>query len=139
MPQPPWWKGSRGEWYVIAQFVLFALVVFGPRTWSGSPTWTSPYMQLGTIGGGILLLMGGLLAVAGIFGLGANLTPLPYPKDEATLVETGPYRLVRHPIYSGVILMPLVGLCGFTAGSRSVTRSFCSSSLTSSRVVKNNG
>jgi len=49
--------------------------------------------------------MGGLLAVAGIFGLGANLTALPYPKDEATLVETGPYRLVRHPIYSGVILM----------------------------------
>ena len=105
MPQPPWWKGSRGEWYVIAQFVFFALVIFGPRTWSGSPAWTSPYAELGSIGGGILLLMGGLLAVAGIFGLGANLTPLPYPKDQATLVETGPYRLVRHPIYSGAILM----------------------------------
>ena len=105
MSQTPWWKGPRGEWYVVAQVALFVLVVFGPRTWFGWPTWTFPYTQLGSVGGGVLLLMGGLLIGAGIFKLGANLTAVPYPKDQATLVVTGPYQLVRHPIYSGAIFM----------------------------------
>ena len=104
MSQSPWWKGARGEWYVVIQIVLLALVVFGPRMTLGWPAWASPYTQLGSIAGGILLVMGGLLATAGIFKLGANLTAVPYPKEQATLVETGPYRLVRHPIYSGAII-----------------------------------
>ena len=29
---------------------------------------------------------------------------LPHPVDEARLVDGGPYRLVRHPIYFAVIL-----------------------------------
>jgi len=107
MSQTSWWKGARGEWYVVAQVVLLALVVFGPRTGSGWPTWTSPYTQLGSIGGGALLLLGGLLVVTGIFRLGANLTAVPYPKEQATLIETGPYQLVRHPMYGGAILMAL--------------------------------
>lgn len=105
MSQTSWWKGARGEWYVVAQVVLLALVVLGPRTWSGSPMWISPYLQLSSVIGGVLLLLGGLLVVAGIFRLGANITAVPYPKEQATLIETGPYRLVRHPMYSGAILM----------------------------------
>jgi hypothetical protein len=31
-------------------------------------------------------------------------TPVPYPKDRALLIETGPYRVVPHPIYGGGIL-----------------------------------
>ena len=51
--------------------------------------------------------MGGLLALAGVFRLGTNLTAVPYPKDDAILVTTGPYQFVRHPIYSGLILAAL--------------------------------
>jgi len=47
--------------------------------------------------------MGISLIVAGIFKLGGNLTAVPYPKEQSTLVEKGPYQLVRHPMYSGVI------------------------------------
>lgn len=101
----PWWKGARGEWYVVAQGAFFLLVVVGPRTWSGIPAWAAPFTRIGVWSGSVLLVFGGLLALAGATKLGANLTPLPYPKDEAVLIETGPYRLVRHPIYGGVILM----------------------------------
>src|SRR5512140_3687231 len=100
-----WWKGERGEWYVVLQLVLFALVIFGPRTTGGLPEWTEPYAQIGSIVGFILLVAGFLLLASGIIRLGRkNITPLPYPKDEGMLVETGPYRIVRHPIYSGGIL-----------------------------------
>ncbi len=32
------------------------------------------------------------------------MTALPEPKQEGVFVESGPYRLVRHPIYGGVFL-----------------------------------
>ncbi|GAM10359.1 hypothetical protein OR1_02648 [Geobacter sp. OR-1] len=35
----------------------------------------------------------------------AGISPLPVPKNSATLVVTGAYRLVRHPIYSGIIFI----------------------------------
>ena len=104
MSQTPWWKGTRGEWYVVAQLGLFALVVFGPRTWPGLPAWAFPFTWLGWLAGGALIGIGGLLAVAGIVSLGTNLTPVPHPKDDATLVESGAYRVVRHPIYSGGLI-----------------------------------
>jgi protein-S-isoprenylcysteine O-methyltransferase Ste14 len=53
------------------------------------------------------LVLGGigmLLALGGLFALGTNLSPLPHPKEGAPLVETGVYGVVRHPIYSGLIL-----------------------------------
>jgi protein-S-isoprenylcysteine O-methyltransferase Ste14 len=103
--QAPWWKGARGEGYVAVQIALFALAVFGPRTRAGWPEWDFPYTLCASIAGALLLVAGGLLAVAGIFKLGANLTAVPYPRDEATLIATGPYRLVRHPIYGGGVLM----------------------------------
>jgi protein-S-isoprenylcysteine O-methyltransferase Ste14 len=51
------------------------------------------------------MILGGSLLLAGLLWLGKSLTPLPYPKDDSTLVETGPYSIVRHPIYSGGILL----------------------------------
>lgn len=105
MTKTPWWKGTHGEWYVVAQIALIVLVFFGPRTWRGWPIWTTPFTWLGSIVGGILLAAGVLLLMAAIFRLGSNLTPVPYPKEQGILVETGPYRLVRHPMYCGGILI----------------------------------
>ena len=105
MRKLPWWQGSRGEWFVVVQVVLFLIVIFAPRTLPLWPMWSPVLMQLGTGAGFIFLVVGGLFMVAGIFRLGNNLTPLPFPKEEGNLVETGPYAWVRHPIYSGGILV----------------------------------
>ena len=105
MTKTPWWKGTHGEWYVVGQVALILLVFFGPRTSPGWSKWMSPFTWLGSIGGGILLAAGVFLLAAAIFRLGTNLTPVPYPKEQGTLVETGPYRLVRHPMYCGGILI----------------------------------
>jgi len=107
MSQVPWWKGSRGEWYVVAQVFLFALVAFGPRTMTGLPPWRAPYLAIGSLVGGVMMLAGVVLAGAAVIGLGSNLTALPYPKDGATMVQSGPYGIVRHPIYSGLIIAAL--------------------------------
>jgi protein-S-isoprenylcysteine O-methyltransferase Ste14 len=86
---------------------LIVLVFFGPRTWPGWPIWSAPFTWLGTILGGVIMFAGLLLLAAAIFRLGSNLTSVPYPKDKGTLIETGPYRLVRHPMYCGGILISL--------------------------------
>ncbi len=104
MSSTPWWKGARGEWYVVAQIALLVMMFFSPRTWPGLPAWHPIFTWLGTAAGSFLLLAGVLLFIAAIFRLGPNLTPVPYPKEQGTLIETGPYGLVRHPLYSGVIL-----------------------------------
>lgn len=100
----PWWRGERGEWYVVAQVGIFAVIVFGPRTVPGWPAWSEPWATVATWIGLAFMLAGAALAAAGVLRLGPNLTALPYPKDCAELVSSGPYAIVRHPIYSGLIL-----------------------------------
>lgn len=100
-----WWRGSRGEGFVVAQLALFALIAFGPRTLEWIPAW--PWPQVWRIAGTCLMSIGGLIVLAGGVSLGRSLTPLPYPREGGHLVETGPYAVVRHPIYSGGLLLAL--------------------------------
>jgi protein-S-isoprenylcysteine O-methyltransferase Ste14 len=99
----PWWRGARGEGYVAVQLVLFVLVAVGPRHVRGAGLW--PWAWLATVLGLLLMAAGAALLLAALLELGRNLTPLPYPKDGGTLVQTGAYRWARHPIYSGGIAL----------------------------------
>ncbi len=103
----PWRKGSRGEWYVVAQVALMALVFFGPRTLGELTVPSFPLPHACRYVGVILMAAGGLMLVAGIVRLGRGLTPLPYPRTGAAFVQTGPFALVRHPMYSGGLLLAI--------------------------------
>jgi protein-S-isoprenylcysteine O-methyltransferase Ste14 len=108
MVKQPWWKGAKGEWYVVVQVLLFLLVAFGPTSLPSWSAWANPWHTIAIVLGLILGGVGGLSALAGVFSLGSNLTAVPHPKENAQMVEHGAYRWVRHPIYSGIIL----GACG---------------------------
>lgn len=104
MKQQAWWRGAKGEWYVVVQLLLFGLVLLGPESLPSWPAWEQPWLLIGRIVGVILGGLGGLLAVGGVFSLGNSLTAVPRPKENAQLVKNGAYRWVRHPIYSGLII-----------------------------------
>jgi len=99
-----WWKGTRGEWYVFVQVALVVLIAVGPRTWNGWPIWPFPGGRLVSFAGLALMICGASLLIGGATELGKALTPLPRPAADVALKETGIYRLVRHPMYFGVIL-----------------------------------
>jgi protein-S-isoprenylcysteine O-methyltransferase Ste14 len=103
MSDKPRW-GQRGEWYVVVQFLLFGLIFFVPLLAPSLVEWPEPWDLIGVGLGIVLGLIGGLVIFAGILSLGSNLTAVPYPREDAVLVERGAFRFVRHPIYSGIIL-----------------------------------
>jgi protein-S-isoprenylcysteine O-methyltransferase Ste14 len=89
---------------VVAQtflMVLFVVLVFVPPYWPRE-----------------LSFVGVPLAVVGAAGaawsarsLGKSLTPYPRPRESSALIEKGPYRFMRHPMYaSGLLFFLGVGL-----------------------------
>ncbi len=93
--------GSRGEGWVVAQGAL--LVMTAAAGWFG-PAWDGPARVVGGVLGVVLIGAGAVLAIRGSRDLGTALTPFPHPLADATLIQTGVYRRVRHPIYGGIVL-----------------------------------
>lgn len=102
---------KRGAWYVVVQGILIGLILFGPQ---GSPLISSEPLTTILQSCGIAIgLLACLIMVIAAINLGANLTPLPHPKDNSVLIQTGLYQYVRHPIYFGVLLAALAWLLIF--------------------------
>ena len=55
--------------------------------------------------GAALFIAGAVVVVLAARALGSGLTPFPRPAREGQLVDRGPYAVVRHPVYSGGILV----------------------------------
>lgn len=96
--------GPRGEGWLALQGLLGAIAGAAGVAGLTSPAWDGPPRVGTTIAGCALVGFGGALVWRGARGLGRNVTALPHPTAGATLVETGVYRRVRHPIYGGVML-----------------------------------
>ncbi|HUY05534.1 MAG TPA: isoprenylcysteine carboxylmethyltransferase family protein [Candidatus Paceibacterota bacterium] len=110
--------GITGLWYrfFLLRLVGVALVVFVVwRVVTGTAHYSkatavlahnalfTPPAVVGWIGAALAVL-GVAFAVWARFHLGTNWSPVPAVKENHELVTSGPYRYVRHPIYTGVIL-----------------------------------
>ena len=93
--------GPRGEGWVILQGIVLLLVF--AAGWFG-PAWDGVARVAGATIGVLFILGGVTLAARGTRDLSDALTPLPYPRAEASLIQTGVYAQVRHPIYGGIVL-----------------------------------
>ncbi len=98
---------DRGGGWVAAQFALLAAIALVPPRTGGLPAWPDAIADPGRVAGLALGGAGGLLAALAAAGLGRNLTPFPRPIADGELVEHGLYGLVRHPIYTGILLASL--------------------------------
>ncbi len=57
--------------------------------------------------GALLVVLGISLAIWARVYLGRNWSPAPALKENHELVTTGPYEMIRHPIYTGILLAML--------------------------------
>lgn len=93
----------RGYFYVALQFLLIALLFSAPR----QPLPYGAFSEvLGLVGVGIMAI-GVVILVTSFVRLGRSLTASPVPKQDSTLVTSGLYSKVRHPIYFGLLVLAL--------------------------------
>lgn len=103
---------DRGSYVVLALSIVAASVI---AVWSiREPTTPIPGQPIPFIVGLVLAWGGTVLRVAAFVALGRYFTFRVQTRAEQPVVSTGPYRILRHPGYTGVWLF-LVGLglmCG---------------------------
>lgn len=87
--------------FVLIQFVLFALYVIDYNIF-GADFEIQNWLKIGSI---VLGFIGAVVITFGIINLNDNLTPFPTPRRNSILISGGIYKYIRHPIYTGIILL----------------------------------
>lgn len=85
-----------------------AVLLLGPGEWFGHSLLREKFVPHTTLVysiGLLLCIAGAALAIASRHLLGRNWSGTVQLKQDHELIEAGPYRYVRHPIYSGLLLM----------------------------------
>ena len=86
-----------------AQLALLVAIAIPDRQFHGDPA------------GGALVALGATLGGWALRVMGRHLRIMPEPAPDAPLLRRGPYRLIRHPMYSAVLLAALGWLlCDFS-------------------------
>lgn len=89
----------RGGIWIALQFGTIAIALVTGWIWRGH--WNP---EVSSVVGKSLLILSGIIAAAGFLALGRNLTPNPRPRETGTLVQHGIYRVMRHPLYTSLVL-----------------------------------
>jgi protein-S-isoprenylcysteine O-methyltransferase Ste14 len=97
-----------GGFVVVRIFILIAVVLLLRAPYfarpSGDAANGSPNRTLLAYAGVLFCAAGITFAIWARSHLGRNWSPTPSLKAEHELITSGPYRLVRHPIYTGILL-----------------------------------
>ncbi len=89
--------GTR--WVVVQMLLLAAVGATAPAFGGHWPTLVS------AAPGALLLLFAAWSGLGGVRDLGRHRTPSPWPRSESTLVTTGIYARLRHPLYASMMAM----------------------------------
>jgi protein-S-isoprenylcysteine O-methyltransferase Ste14 len=101
--------GSKGQGWVLLQvLLLLSTVGIGGLGLLGAVTrWPEGSRGPIAVLGIVVAVTGSVLSLIAATGLGSALTANPAPLDDEALHSDGIYSVVRHPIYSGLILTAL--------------------------------
>ena len=88
--------------------LMIAIPLLGPGEWFGHSFLRENFLpHKNTVGitGLSLCIAGAVIAIWSRMLLGRNWSVSVQQKEDHELIQHGPYRLVRHPIYSGLLLL----------------------------------
>lgn len=90
---------KRKDYVLVAlQMLVFILYIFD------LPILKLDFPEVVQITALISSVFGTLVILVAILQLNKNLSPFPTPKSGSRLIETGLYKYVRHPIYTGILM-----------------------------------
>jgi len=92
---------ERGGWWVVAQVLILGLYVLALV--GTEPVREGIALGFATAVGVALAVVGGVVGVWAFVEHRGIVSVFPAPPEGGVLVVSGPYRLVRHPIYFAVI------------------------------------
>lgn len=106
-------KGAQRKEAILPRLVKYwlplviAIALIGPGDWFGS-SWLHARMYPASAAiavlGALLTLLGVAFACWARYVLGRNWSSVVQVKQDHELIQSGPYRWVRHPIYTGLLL-----------------------------------
>ena len=105
-------RNPKDIMFVGIQIILFVVYIFRfSKIDFAIPHWVQMV--------GMLLWIAGIItSLTALITLSRNLSPFPTPKPNSELIQSGIYKYVRHPIYSGILLFTL----GFSLYSENTLR-----------------
>ena len=93
-------RGRGGGWVWLQFAVMAAVLTVGFLP----PNWPHGVHRALSAVGIVLAVAGGAIVVWASRLLGRGFTPYPRPVASGELVERGPFKVVRHPVYAGGLL-----------------------------------
>ncbi len=102
-------SGQKGVAWVATQGVLFVFFLISVVV--GDSLSDIPGVMFIWVAGVFVAVGGAVLTTWSVLLHGSQFSPFPFPVEGMAVIDRGPYRFVRHPMYAGIVFFTLgVGL-----------------------------